>query len=337
MEISSRQDNLGRIGVLMGGPSAEREISLKSGKAVYESLKQSGIEVIAIDIKTDDIKENIRLIELHKINCAFLALHGRFGEDGQIQQILDDLKLPYTGSDVGASRLAMDKIASHKVFMACGLNVPRYEVIEKPADPSPAKAGSGCPSLFGRKSPGGQNFKFPLVVKPAACGSSVGLSIVDKEDELAKALELAFNFDERALIEEYISGREVTVGILDEQALPVIEIVPKKRFFDYEAKYQPGMTDYIVPAKLEDEVIRQLKLAALKAHRVLDCFGCCRVDMILRDDNAAFILEVNTIPGLTQTSLLPKAAKVAGIDFAKLCIKLIQLAYEKAQSQQFAR
>lgn len=322
MEISNRQNNFGKIGVLMGGPSTERGISLKSGKAVYESLKQMGIEVIAIDIKTDDIKENIRLIESYGINCAFLALHGRFGEDGQIQQILDDLKVPYTGSDAQASKLAMDKIASHRVFTAYGLNVPRYKVIERPVDPSLKVISEG------------DFLEFPLVVKPATQGSSVGLSIVDKKDELDKALELAFNFDERLLIEEYINGREVTVGILDEQVLPVIEIIPKKRFFDYEAKYQPGMTDYIVPAKLEDEITRNLRQTALKAHKVLDCFGCCRVDMILRNDNVAFILEVNTIPGLTQTSLLPKAAKVAGIDFAKLCIKLIQLAYEKAQSQQ---
>ena len=143
---------------------------------------------------------------------------------------------------------------------------------------------------------------------------------------------MAFNFDERILIEEYINGREVTVGILDEKALPVIEIIPKKRFFDYEAKYQAGMTDYIVPAKLEDEITRNLRQTALSAHKLLGCFGCSRVDMILSNDNVAFVLEVNTIPGLTQTSLLPKAAKVAGIDFPKLCIKLIQLAYEKAQS-----
>lgn len=320
MGIGRWQENLGRVGVLMGGPSAEREISLKSGEAVYESLKTSGIEAVAVDIKTDNVRDNIELIELHKINCAFLALHGRFGEDGQIQQILHGLKIPYTGSNVLASRLAMDKIASHRAFADCGLNVPFYKVIEK--------------STYNPESGDIKHFKFPLVVKPAACGSSVGLSIVDKKDGLDEAVKLAFDFDERALIEEYISGREVTVGILDEQVLPVIEIIPKKRFFDYEAKYRSGMTDYIVPAKLEDKVAKDLQQTALKAHRVLNCFGCSRVDMILRDDNTAFILEINTIPGFTQTSLLPKAARVAGIDFAGMCIKLIQLAYEKTQPSQ---
>lgn len=311
--------NFGKIGVLMGGPSTEREISLASGKAVYESLNHAGLNVAAMDIKTDGKEENIRLIKSQKINLAFIALHGRFGEDGQIQEILDTLKVPYTGSGALASRLAMDKIASRKIFEASGLHVPRYKTEDK------LSYNVNWIALH-------NDFTLPLVVKPATHGSSIGISVVDREGYLDKSVDSAFSFDERIIIEEYIRGREVTVGILDELALPVIEIIPKKIFFDYEAKYWAGMADYVVPAELEDEIAKNIQEAALSAHKLLGCYGCSRVDMILNSDNIPFVLEVNTIPGLTVTSLLPKAAKVAGIDFSQLCIKLIQLAYEKTQN-----
>lgn len=312
--------NFGKIGVLMGGPSTERDISLASGKAVYESLSQAGLNVAAIDIKTDGKEENIRLIKSQEIDLAFIALHGRFGEDGQIQEILDTLKVPYTGSGAVASRLAMDKIASRKIFEASGLHVPRYKIEDKLSYNTNWRTHHN-------------DFTLPLVVKPATHGSSIGLSVVDREEELDKSVDLAFSFDERIIIEEYIRGREVTVGILDELALPVIEIIPKKRFFDYEAKYQSGMTDYVVPAELEDEIAQKIQEAALSAHKLLGCYGCSRVDMILSSDNIPFLLEVNTIPGFTVTSLLPKAAKAVGIDFSRLCIKLIRLAYEKTQNK----
>jgi len=320
LKNSRTKDDFGKIGVLMGGPSTEREISLKSGKTVYESLNQAGVEVAAIDIKTDGKEENIRLIKSHEIDLAFIALHGRFGEDGQIQEILDTLKIPYTGSGIVASRLAMDKIASRKIFEASGLHVPRYKAEDKLSYDANWKSQHN-------------DFTLPLVVKPAGHGSSIGLSIVDREEYLDKSVDLAFSFDERIIIEEYIRGREVTVGILDEKALPVIEIIPKKRFFDYEAKYQAGMTDYVVPVELEDEIAQNIQETALSAHKLLGCYGCSRVDMILSNDDIPFILEVNTIPGLTVTSLLPKAAKVVGIDFLELCIKLIRLAYEKTQNK----
>jgi len=307
----------GRIGVLMGGPSAEREISFKSGNAVFEALKQSGLDVAAIEIKTDKIGENINLIKSQKINCAFIALHGRFGEDGQIQGVLEILKIPYTGSGVFASRLAMDKVASRSLFEAWGLEVPRYKVINK-----------GSYNKFLRAS---GNIGMPLVIKPASQGSSIGLSIVDKEADFRKAVDLAFGFDERVIIEEYIRGRELTVGILAGRPLPVIEIIPKKTFFDYEAKYKPGMTSYVVPAELEERIAKKVKKAALSCHEILGCFGCSRVDMILDSKGKEpFILELNTIPGFTSTSLLPKAAKTVGIGFNELCVRLIRLAYEKA-------
>lgn len=310
------KNGFGRIGVLMGGPSTEREISLISGRTVYESLKQAGLDVVAIDIKTENIKENNQLIKNHKINCAFLAMHGFFGEDGRIQEILENLNIPYTGSGVLASRLAMDKIASRSIFEVYEINVPRYKVVDR--------------NSYNLNWKMHNNLKLPLVVKPAAHGSSIGLSIVDKKETLDKAVDCAFRFDAKVLIEEFINGREVTVGILHEQALPVIEIIPKKRFFDYEAKYTSGMTDYIVPSKLDKEVLNKIEDAALAAHKLLGCYGCSRVDMILNSDNTPFVLEVNTIPGLTKNSLLPKAAKTVGIDFAQLCIKLIRLAYERS-------
>lgn len=306
---------LGKIGILMGGPSAEREVSFKSGKAVYFALGQLGLEIEAIDIKTDDPKKNKRLIKSRKIECAFLALHGRFGEDGSIQEILEAIKIPYTGSGVLASRLAMDKIASRRIFELHGLKVPRYKVLNKA---SRGIARKVC-----------ADFGFPLVIKPAAGGSSIGLSIINKAKELDKAIESAFSFDEKIIIEQYVKGRELTVGILEERALPVIEIIPKNRFFDYEAKYHAGLTDYIVPAKLKESLVKKAKEAALSAHRLLGCFGCSRVDIILDEGNLLYVLEVNTIPGLTSTSLLPKAAGAVGIPFEELCLRLIKLAYEK--------
>lgn len=309
------KNGFGRIGVLMAGPSTEKKISLKSGHAVRAALEKNGFNAVPVIIKTDKLEDNLRLLKSKKIDCAFIALHGRFGEDGGIQKILKILKIPYTGSGVKASRLAMDKIASRKIFQRSGLSVPRFEVLKKnfynDADLS--------------------DFTFPLVVKPATHGSSIGLSIVSNPADVPKAVNLAFKFDERIVIEEYIKGRELTVGILEEEAMPVIEIIPKHAFFDYQAKYKKGLTDYIVPAKISPAVASSVKKAALSAHKLLGCFGCSRVDIILGEKDEPFVLEVNTIPGLTETSLLPKAARQLGIDFTSLCIKLIKLAHEKTK------
>jgi len=312
-------DAFGKIGVLMGGPSSEREISLKSGKAVYEALKGAGVDALPLDITTDSIDENIILIGSSGISCAFIALHGRFGEDGQVQDILETLKMPYTGSGVSASRLAMDKVSSRQIFESHDLSVPRYKVMHKGSYLSDTASIS--------------EIGFPLVVKPATHGSSIGLSIVREPSGIARALESAFEFDDKILIEEYIKGREMTVGILEDDALPVIEIIPSKSFFDYEAKYQAGMTEYVVPARLDEAIAKNIQSSALSAHRLLGCFGCSRVDLILSERGIPFVLEVNTIPGLTATSLLPKAAKIVGIDFTQLCLKLIRLAYANAKKQ----
>lgn len=309
--------NLGRIGILMGGPSSEREVSLKSGKAVYDSLKGLRLDVVAIDIKSDGIEDNIHLIKPYKLDCAFLALHGRFGEDGQIQDILDTLKIPYTCSGSLASQLAMDKINSRVIFSVNNLPVPRYHVVNRISYHTDWKIHS--------------TLDFPLVVKPATHGSSIGISFVHQRKDLSRAIDIAFSFDERVLIEDYIKGRELTGAVLDGRPLPLIEIVPKKDFFDYEAKYHYGMSEYVVPAKINKNITNRIQSFALSAHKLLGCHGCSRTDFILTKDMTPYLLEVNTIPGLTPTSLLPKAAKFLGIGFSELCLKLIKLAYEKAK------
>ena len=300
----------------MGGPSMERTISLKSGKAVYQCLKELSLDVVPVDIQTDNVEENKRLIAAHNIDCAFIALHGRYGEDGGIQQLLDEMGIVYTGSDAAASKLAMDKAASRNLFEQNGLYVPRSKVLDR--------------DTYARKEADVmEGLEFPVMVKPARQGSSIGLSLADHAEGLRAAMDEAFKFDDRILVEEYISGREVTVGILDDYPLPVIEIVPKKRFFDFEAKYQKGLTDYIVPALIDGSVSKICQDAAITAHTALGCFGCSRVDFIVDRENRPFILEVNTIPGLTETSLLPKAAEAIGIDFSLLCLRMLGMAYRK--------
>lgn len=307
--------DFGRVGVLMAGSSSEKKISLKSGHAVLNALRESGINALPVIIKNKSVKDNIRLLKSKNIDCAFIALHGLFGEDGGIQNILSKLRIPYTGSGICASRLAMDKVASRNIFKKHGLDVPRSQVIKRDS----------------YKINNLRVLNLPLVVKPASHGSSIGISIVENKKNITKAIKLAFKFDKRIILEEYIKGRELTVGIIDDKALPVVEIFPKHSFFDYQAKYKKGLTDYVVPAKLSGRIAAKVKEKALLAHKLLGCFGCSRVDIILDAENKPFILEVNTIPGFTATSLLPKAANKSGIGFNELCIKLINLAYEKTQ------
>jgi D-alanine-D-alanine ligase len=309
----------GRIGVLMGGPSSEREISLKSGKAVFAALTERGLDAVAIDITSDDRQENISLIRRNDIDCAFIALHGRFGEDGTIQEVLEELNLPFTASGVKASRLAMDKIGSLRIFTQGGLCVPKSQFLQK--------------TSYQKDKVFINQLGLPLVIKPANHGSSIGLSLVENIQDLPAAIELAFQFDEHIVIQEYIRGRELTVGILDGVALPVIEIIPENKFFDFVSKYQSGSTRYIVPAVLDFGVALSIQREAQKAHNLLGCYGCSRVDFILAQDGRPYILEINTIPGMTATSLLPKAAKIMGIDFGQLCYRLLELAYESRHSK----
>lgn len=300
-----------RIGVLMGGASAEREVSLKSGKAVLEALRSAGEDALAIDIKKADKNYVTDLLLSYDIGLAFLALHGSFGEDGKIQAILDQMRIPYTGSAAFASSLSMDKLSSRKIFRAAGLAVPRYFVLDR------------------KHRRIDSSFAFPLVVKPAACGSSIGLSIIDNPKELRAAISLAFKYDRCVLVEEYIEGREMTVGIFEDKPLEAIEIRSRRRFFDYKAKYEQGQADYIVPAPVPLKTMQVLKDAALKAHTLLGCFFFSRVDIILNNKNIPYVLEVNTIPGFTATSLLPKAALYKGIPFQELVLAIAQAALDR--------
>lgn len=305
------EDRFGRVGVLMGGPSSEREISLKSGRAVYEAFSALSLDAVCLDINEDDIDKAHGKIEKEKIGVAFIALHGRFGEDGTMQRLLEEMGIPYTGSGVKASKTAFNKIAARNTFKKSGLLVPQAQVIKKDA------------LIYNMPK------EFPVVVKPVSSGSSIGLNIVEKGEDFSLALKEAFSYDEEALIEDYIEGREVTVGILDERPLSIVEIIPKRRFFDYQAKYTKGLTEYIVPANLEKKVYKNTQDAAYLAHRALGCRGFSRVDIIIDKHNQPFILEVNTIPGMTQMSLLPKAAGAEGISFSDLCLRLLSLAVKE--------
>ncbi|MGB9762035.1 MAG: D-alanine--D-alanine ligase family protein [Caldimicrobium thiodismutans] len=300
-----------RVALLAGGTSSEREVSLKGAKAVKEALIELGHKVEFFDPAYDLVKLAQRAKDF---DVAFLVIHGPGGEDGTLQGFLEMIGLPYQGAQVLGSALAMHKGLSKILYERAGLPVPKgflfkkedkmetiYEVANK----------LGC----------------PLIVKPATQGSSIGLSLVEDSSLLKEALEKAFEIDNEILLEEYIKGRELTVGVLDDKPLPVVEILPKSKFFDYETKYIPGMAEEICPANISEELTKTAQNYALKAHKALYLRHYSRTDMILRD-NEIFVLETNTIPGMTETSLLPLAAKVAGYSFKALIQKLLDLALE---------
>ncbi|NWF92670.1 MAG: D-alanine--D-alanine ligase [Syntrophaceae bacterium] len=294
-----------KIGVLMGGLSREREISLRTGRAILKALAEKGYNVCSIDVG-QDIAE--RLVK-ERIECAFIALHGRFGEDGTIQGMLELMRIPYTGSGVLASALALDKIMAKKVFLCEKIPTPCFEVFRR------KEVEKGPP----RKIP----LSFPLVVKPAREGSTIGVSIARSEEEFLPALKEAAKYDEAILVEEFMKGKEITVGILEEIPLPVIEIVPKTGFYDYRSKYTKGETEYIIPARIPREKYLYAQEIGLKAFRALDCSGCVRVDLMTDENGDPSVIDVNTMPGMTETSLLPKAASYAGIPFPDLVERIL--------------
>ncbi len=299
-----------RVGVLMGGPSSERKISLLSGEAIYRALKKRGYSCIGLDVGEDAYGQ----IKASGIDVAFIALHGKFGEDGTIQAMLEELGIPYTGSGPLASRLGMNKAASREIFEREGIPVPKYIVLkENPKQPSAFSSQLSA-------------LRFPLVVKPSSHGSSIGLSIVKDKGRLAVAMGKAFEYDDVIIVEEYIRGKEVAVGILDEAPLPVIWLIPKRKFFDYRAKYEKGMTLHIVPAPLPEDTYLRVQEVGLRAHKALGCRDFSRVDMFLDPDQIPRVLELNSIPGFTATSLLPIAAQAEGHSFEDLCSKLLELA-----------
>lgn len=295
-----------KIGVLMGGLSAEREVSLKSGAAVLKALQASGHNAVGIDV---DRNVAAKIAEAG-IDAAFIALHGRYGEDGAIQGLLELLAIPYTGSGVLASALAMNKIFAKQAFASAGLTVAPFRVVCRGETLDVASLG----------------FPFPVVVKPSQEGSSVGVSIVKKESDLEKAMTEAFAYDREILVEQFIKGREVQVGVLEDKALGAIEIVPKKEFYDFEAKYSPGMAEHILPARLPAELYRKVLRSGEEAHLALGCSGYSRVDFLVTDEGLCYILEVNTLPGMTDLSLLPEIARGAGIEFGALVERIIAAA-----------
>lgn len=299
-----------KIIVLGGGESPEREISIKSGKNVFKALKKKGYEVLYLD-PTD--KNFLNKLIKFKPDCVFIALHGGKGESGIIQGFLETLNIPYTGSDVLSSSICMNKIIMKKILKFHKIPTPPFVPVEKNKKVS-------------------LPFPLPVVVKPANLGSTIGIKIVRKKRELKKAIEECFNFDNEVFIEKFIEGKEITVGILGNEKieiLPPIEIKTKTNFYDYKAKYTLGESEHIIPPEISIKSLNKVKEVAGKVYRIMKCGGFARIDIILSKKGIPYILDVNTIPGLTETSLLPDAAKGKGITFENLCEKIINLAMEK--------
>ena len=296
-----------KIGVLFGGLSAEREVSLKSGAAVHQALVAQGYNAVTIDVG----RNLADVLKREGVEAAFIALHGRYGEDGCVQGLLELQQIPYTGSGVLASALAMHKLYSKQSFTASGILTAPFRCYRRGETVNVADLP----------------FDLPLVVKPVQEGSSVGVSIVKEETQLAAALEEAFRYDEEILVEQYIKGQEVQVGILDDTPIGAIEIVPKNEFYDFAAKYTDGMAQHIFPARLEPLLYEKAQQVGLAAHLALGCKGYSRVDLLVTPAGECYVLEVNTLPGMTALSLLPEiAAKGAGLSFEALVSQIIESA-----------
>ncbi len=306
------------VALLSGGISSEREVSLNSGNQVFEALDKKKYDVLRYDPKTD----LQRLVaDAQKINVAMIILHGPFGEDGTVQGLLDLLGIPYQGSGVLGSAVAMNKLMSKQLYQQVGLPVPSYLSLKRSDTIDPA----GIAARLG----------LPVVIKPVQGGSSVGMSIVRSESDLPGAIQKAFDYDTTVLVEAYIDGIEITGGVLgnsDPEALPLIEIIPDKShaFFDYEAKYTAGVTQEICPARIDAALTEKARTYAVMAHEALGCKGYSRTDLMLKGRDF-FVLETNTIPGMTATSLFPQAAAAAGLSFAQLLDRLIELSLEDHQ------
>ena len=315
--MAERREDFGHIGVVMGGCSSEREISLKSGRAIFEALKQKGLNVSAVELTTEEETAVMDVLRRQRIDLVFIAMHGRFGEDGTFQEMLERHGVKYTGSGPQASRRAMDKIVTVRMAREGGVPTPQWIGLG---------ASDGEPESMDVSALGG----FPVVVKPACEGSSIGVGLAHDAAQLATAAEEARRYGPKVIVEQYIRGREMTVGILGFEALPVIEIKPKLSFFDFEAKYQKGKTEYIVPAQIPAKVAAGLQQMSLQAFGILGCRDFARVDFMLDQSMKPYLLEVNTIPGFTSTSLLPMAAAQRGIDFGGLCLEIVRMAHRRS-------
>ncbi len=304
-----------KICVLMGGRSGERDISLRSGQRVLESLKKQGFNVISMDLEDDLIQR----LKKQKVDIVFNILHGKYGEDGTVQGLLEIGGIPYTGSKVLASALAMNKLASKRIFQAAKIPTPHYMKVD------------GNNDLDQEIKQLKDNFVFPLMLKPTSEGSSLGITLIKTKNDLDKVLKKTVKQFKDVFVEQYVDGQEVTVGVIGKnsnlQALPILELVPKNEFYDYHAKYTPGMTDFILPARLEKSIYDKTQQVALAAHKALGCYGVSRVDLIVSKDGVPFVNEVNTLPGMTAQSDLPAEAEHAGISFDELVKRILESAY----------
>lgn len=293
------------ITVMLGGPSAEREVSLRSGAAVAKALRSLGHEVRELD------PHNESWVLPPKTDVVFLALHGTYGEDGTVQQRLDELGAVYTGCDAESSRIAFDKVLTKKRCVEAGVPTAEFLVVTSEKTPLP------------------KGWRPPLVIKPVRQGSSVGLQFVEQAGDWQPALAAALKYDSEVLIEEKIAGRETTVGILGGEALPLVEVRPKTGSYDYQNKYTAGRTEYFCPAVIDAAATRRIQAAGLGAFRAVGGRDYARVDVMVRAGGGPVVLEVNTLPGMTETSLLPKAAAAAGLNYAQLCQRMVDLALNR--------
>ncbi|MCC6213576.1 MAG: D-alanine--D-alanine ligase [Polyangiaceae bacterium] len=303
-----------RVGVVMGGSSSEREVSLRSGEAVAQALEEVGHDVVRLALA--DFSDLAQRVTTARIDAAFLALHGRGGEDGCVQGVLELLGIPYTGSGVLASALAMDKAKAKELFRLHNVPTPPYYVAR-------ATDLGDLAELHG-------SFGYPVFVKPRREGSSFGISRADDFAALEQAVEHALEYDSEALVERYVAGREVTVGLLDGRLLGALEVAPKSGVYDHEAKYTPGMTEYFLPARLPAVRLQGVLHLAERAAQAIGARGAVRVDLIVTEGRNEYVLEVNTLPGMTQTSLLPKIAAAAGFGFRDLCQAILAAATVEA-------
>ena len=297
-----------RVAVLMGGESKEREISLRTGNAVTEGLRRRGYDVTPIDVVSGE--QLVTALLLQKPEAAVIALHGKIGEDGCVQGLLEVLRIPYTGGGVLASSVGMDKVLCKQVARQLHIPVPRDWTF---------CAEENNPDTFASDAA----VAFPVIVKPAREGSTINMTIVQRAAELPEAIRTALKSDGKIVIEQYVRGREVTVGVLNGEALPVLEIAPKSGFYDYASKYTKGMTEYIVPARIGGEIAEKLQIWSERLYREIECDGTARADYIVAPDEEAVFLEINTVPGMTELSLVPKAAAHVGMDFDEVCERLL--------------
>lgn len=303
------------IGVLYGGPSSEREVSIESGENAAKALESAGHQVHRVLL---DGTFNVRDARSLGIDVALLALHGEFGEDGKIQSILEEADIPYTGSGIDASSRAFDKVLAKQAFERHSVRTPAWMSVDMPQAILDSNVEKLC------------DLNPPVVIKPATGGSSLGVTIVREKNQVEDALRKAAEYGDCVLIERFIKGRELTVGVIGEEALPVAELKVPGEFYDYNAKYSDERTRIVCPAELDPDLAARVRALGLAAHRALGCRDVSRTDIILDESGMLWVLEVNTIPGMTSHSLLPRAAGAVGISFAELCEGLLRLAVERA-------